>query len=90
MTSVEGDAFKGTCKVKLGPIALLYSGTGSFLERDAAAQRFVIEAKGRDKRGNGTAGANVTASLTEAGGSTGSRWSPTWRSPASRRSSAAA
>jgi len=67
LTSVEGDSFKGTAKVKLGPVALQYAGTGSFLERDDAAHRFVLEAKGKDKRGNGTAGATVTAVLTPAG-----------------------
>ena len=66
VTSVEGDDFQGTCKVKLGPISLLYTGSGSFLERDEAAHRFVLEAKGKDKRGNGTAGATVTAVMTEA------------------------
>jgi carbon monoxide dehydrogenase subunit G len=65
VTEIHGDDFKGTCKVKLGPIALLYTGTGTFLEKDEAARRFVIEAKGKDKRGNGTAGATVTATFAE-------------------------
>ncbi|WP_370290508.1 SRPBCC family protein [Nocardioides sp.] len=68
VTSVSEDAdgaatFEGTCKVKLGPIALVYAGSGRFVERDAAAHRFVVEAKGRDKRGNGTAGATVTVQM---------------------------
>lgn len=67
LTSVEGDDFKGSCKVKLGPIALVYNGTGTFLERDEAVHRFVLEAMGKDKRGNGTAGATVTAVLTAEG-----------------------
>jgi carbon monoxide dehydrogenase subunit G len=67
LTSVEGDEFAGTCKVRLGPVALQYAGAGSFLERDDAAKRFVLEAKGKDKRGNGTAGATVTAVLSAAG-----------------------
>lgn len=29
VTSTEGDRFEGTCKVKLGPIALVYKGAGS-------------------------------------------------------------
>lgn len=70
VTSVEGDSFEGSCKVKLGPIALVYNGSGHFVEKDAAAHRMVIEAKGKDKRGNGTAGAHVTAQLTDTGGST--------------------
>ncbi len=67
VTSVEGDTFQGTCKVKLGPIALQYSGSGQFLERDAETFRMLLEAKGRDKRGNGTAGANVTTTFVEEG-----------------------
>jgi carbon monoxide dehydrogenase subunit G len=55
--------FEGTCKVKLGPIALVYAGSGAFVHRDDTAHRFVVEAKGRDKRGNGTAGATVTLSM---------------------------
>jgi carbon monoxide dehydrogenase subunit G len=67
VTEVDGNDFKGTCKVKLGPIAMVYSGAGTFLEKDEAAHRFVIEAKGKDKRGNGTAGATVTATFAEEG-----------------------
>ncbi|MBA2550079.1 MAG: SRPBCC family protein [Nocardioidaceae bacterium] len=66
LTSVEGDDFTGACKVKLGPISLQYTGTGRFVQRDEAAHRAVIEAKGKDKRGNGTAAATVTAQLSEA------------------------
>lgn len=67
LTSYDGDAFEGLVKVKLGPISLQYTGTGRFVERDEAAHRAVIEAKGKDKRGNGTAAAGVTA-LLEADG----------------------
>ncbi len=70
VTSVEGDSFEGTCKVKLGPIALVYKGSGHFVEKDEATHRMVIEAKGKDKRGNGTAGATVTATLVDSGEST--------------------
>ncbi|MDO5503107.1 MAG: SRPBCC domain-containing protein [Actinomycetia bacterium] len=63
VTEVSDDSFKGTVKVKLGPIALQYAGSGEFLERDDNAKRAVIEAKGKDKRGNGTAGATVTMQL---------------------------
>jgi uncharacterized protein len=66
VTSVEGDRFEGTCKVKLGPIALMYAGSGQFVTRDDDAHRATIEAMGKDKRGNGTAGAKVTIALDEA------------------------
>ena len=70
VTSVEGETFKGSCKVKLGPIALVYNGSGTFVEKDETAHRFVVEAKGKDKRGNGTAGATVTLTMADAAGST--------------------
>jgi len=68
VTSVEGDTFQGSCKVKLGPIALVYNGSGTFLDKDEAAHTMKIEAKGKDKRGNGTAGADVMASMNEVSG----------------------
>ena len=58
LTSYDGEEFDGLVKVKLGPISLQYTGTGRFVERDEAAHRAVIEAKGKDKRGNGTAAAD--------------------------------
>jgi carbon monoxide dehydrogenase subunit G len=63
LTEVSGSSFSGTVKVKLGPISLLYKGSGEFLESDAAARRMVIKAAGKDSRGNGTASATVTVSL---------------------------
>src|SRR5688572_30522232 len=70
VTEADEESFSGSVKVKLGPIALLYNGSGTFVEKDAEAHRFVVDAKGKDKRGNGTAGAKVTVSMAEAGGST--------------------
>jgi len=67
LTSYDGDEFTGSCKVKLGPVSLQYSGNGTFLERDPADHHAVIEAKGKDRRGNGTATARVTARLAESG-----------------------
>ena len=61
ITSIEGDEFTGSVKIKLGPIALVYNGSGRYVERNDAERRVVIEARGKDKRGNGTATAKVTA-----------------------------
>ena len=71
VTGVDGDSFTGTVKVKLGPIALQYAGQGRFVERDDATHKAVIEATGKDKRGNGTAGATATITVSdgEGGGS---------------------
>jgi Uncharacterized conserved protein len=68
--SVDGDDFTGSVKVKLGPINLTYKGKASFVEKDEAVHRAVIDARGRDARGNGTATAKITAVLSESGGST--------------------
>jgi carbon monoxide dehydrogenase subunit G len=70
LISAEGDAFAGSVKVKLGPISMQYTGTGTWKERDEASGRAVIEARGKDKRGNGTASALVTAQLTADGAGT--------------------
>ena len=70
LTKVEGDSFTGTVKVKLGPISLLYKGSGQFLEKDEAARKVVIKASGKDARGGGTAAATVTLTLTETEGGT--------------------
>lgn len=68
--SVEGDSFTGNVKVRVGPITVAYSGRASFLEKDVTARRVVVEAKGRETRGAGTAAATVTAQLHEQGEST--------------------
>lgn len=67
--SVDGDSFTGQVKVKVGPITVAYAGKASFLEKDATAHRAVVEAKGRETRGSGTAAATVTASMADEGGS---------------------
>ncbi|HEX3260952.1 MAG TPA: SRPBCC family protein [Pseudonocardia sp.] len=67
LTEYEGDSFSGTVKVKLGPISLTYKGKGVYKERDDAAHRVVIDASGRDSRGNGTAEATVVGTMTADG-----------------------
>ena len=70
LDSVEGDAFTGRVKVKLGPINLTYQGKASFVEKDADAHRAVIDGRGKDQRGNGTAAALITAQLKAEGDTT--------------------
>jgi uncharacterized protein len=67
LTEYEGDTFAGTVKVKLGPISLTYKGKGTYKERDDANHRVVIDASGRDSRGNGTAEATVTGTMVSDG-----------------------
>ncbi|SDK46674.1 Carbon monoxide dehydrogenase subunit G [Actinopolyspora mzabensis] len=70
LKSAEGEEFAGSVKVKLGPVSLMYKGNGSFTEVDHEERRAVIEASGKDSRGNGTASASVTARLASEGTST--------------------
>jgi carbon monoxide dehydrogenase subunit G len=67
LTGVDDDSFTGTVKVKVGPITLLYKGTGTFTEHDEQARRAVLKASAKDTRGNGTVNATVTLTLTEKG-----------------------
>jgi carbon monoxide dehydrogenase subunit G len=63
LTEYTGDSFTGTVKVKLGPISLTYKGKGTYIDRDDANHKVVIDATGRDSRGNGTAAAKVTGTM---------------------------
>jgi len=67
VTKIDGDDFEGTVKVKVGPITVTYGGTASFLEKDEAQRIAVIEARGKEMRGSGTATARVTAQLFDNG-----------------------
>lgn len=70
VTKVDGPNIEGVVKVKVGPITVSYSGTATFLETDEAARRVVIEARGKETRGAGTASARVTTQLVDEGGRT--------------------
>ena len=70
VTSVDGDDFTGTVKVKVGPIQVTYKGQAKFVEKDETAHRVVLEASGKEARGSGTAAATVTAVLTADGAKT--------------------
>lgn len=60
---VDGDEYRGTIKVKVGPITAEYRGTARFMEKDDAAHRAVLRAEGRETRGQGNASATITAVL---------------------------
>ncbi|MFW0797165.1 SRPBCC family protein [Gordonia sp. CPCC 205515] len=70
LTEVDGDKFTGQIKVKIGPVALVYKGVGTFIEKDEGAHRAVIEGNAKESRGQGTAKATVTMTLTEEGDTT--------------------
>ena len=60
--------YAGTMKVKIGPITANYKGNVKFEETDETNHRAVLEATGRDARGQGTASATITSTLQEEGG----------------------
>lgn len=70
LLSVDGDQFTGAVKVKVGPITVSYKGEAAFQEKDAAVQRVVIKANGKETRGSGNVAAVVTAALKDEGDST--------------------
>lgn len=70
LLSVNGDEFNGAVKVKVGPITVSYKGVAAYQEKDAASQRIVLKAEGKETRGNGTAAATVTAQLKDEGDTT--------------------
>jgi carbon monoxide dehydrogenase subunit G len=63
LETVDGDAFTGSVKVKLGPVNMTYGGKARFVEKDEANHRAVIEGTGKETRGSGTASAHVTCQL---------------------------
>ncbi len=70
LEEIEGDEYRGTVKVKVGPITAQYKGKATFVEKDDAAHKAVLKAEGRDSRGQGNASALITAQLAEVGGKT--------------------
>jgi uncharacterized protein len=67
LTEVAGEEYRGTVKVKVGPITASFKGTATLTEKDEAAHRAVLKAQGRDTGGKGNANATITAQLEPAG-----------------------
>jgi uncharacterized protein len=67
LQEIEGDEYRGIVKVKVGPITAQYKGAATFQEQDEAGRRIVLKAEGRDTRGQGSASAVITATMTESG-----------------------
>ena len=70
LQEIEGDEYRGIVKVKVGPIQAQYKGKATFLERDDVNFKAVLDAAGRDTRGQGNASAIITAQLEAAGETT--------------------
>ncbi|MQA79582.1 MAG: hypothetical protein GEV10_14075 [Streptosporangiales bacterium] len=70
LTEVEGDVYRGTVRVKVGPVVARFSGQAEFRERDDDEHRAVLEARGKEATGKGIASATVTMLLTPDGDKT--------------------
>jgi uncharacterized protein len=70
LQEIEGDEYRGIVKVKVGPITAQYKGAAVFQEQDEAARKLVLKAEGRDTRGQGSASALITVTMSETSGST--------------------
>jgi uncharacterized protein len=63
LEEIDGDEFRGFVKVKVGPITAQYKGTAKLAEVDEAQRRILIDASGRDTRGQGNASAKILVTM---------------------------
>ena len=70
LTEQEGEEYRGKMTVRLGPVKQEYNGTVKFEETDEQEHRAVLKADGKDQRGQGTASATITSTMSEENGST--------------------
>lgn len=71
LTEVVNDhQYKGKVNIKMGPVSLSFNGDVDITERDEAAKRMVMKAKGSEMKGKGQANATVVSSLERSGSGT--------------------
>jgi carbon monoxide dehydrogenase subunit G len=68
--TVDERTWKGKVNAKFGPVSLSFAGTVTMQERDDAAHRVVLSAKGMEQKGKGAANATVTSWLEPGDGGT--------------------
>ncbi len=68
--SSEEGVYEGNFTIKLGPTTAAYAGKLALTEVDDGAHRVTMSANGRDKRGQGSAKATISSSMSEADGTT--------------------
>jgi carbon monoxide dehydrogenase subunit G len=68
--TVDDTTWKGKVNVKFGPVSMSFAGTVVMEERDDAAHRVKLRAKGTEQKGKGAANASVTSWLEPAEGGT--------------------
>jgi carbon monoxide dehydrogenase subunit G len=66
-TGQEEDTYTGTMTIKVGAVTVTYNARLRFIEKDESSRRAVIEAEGRETRGQGSASATITSTVEETG-----------------------
>ena len=61
--TIDGRNWKGKLTMKFGPVSMSFTGSVTLEERDEAAHRVVLHAKGTEQKGKGAADAKVTSWL---------------------------
>jgi uncharacterized protein len=64
LEEIDGNEFRGVVKVKVGPITAQYKGAARLAEVNEAERRILIDASGRDTRGQGNASAKILVTMT--------------------------
>ena len=68
--TVDERNWRGKVSMKFGPVGLSFAGTVEMVERDDAAHRVKLLAKGMEAKGKGAATATITSWLEATGAST--------------------
>lgn len=70
VVEVGENTYTGAVGMKVGPIKVAYRGTVSFRELDAAKKQMILDARGSENSGKGSAAAVVTIQLVDTGAGT--------------------
>jgi uncharacterized protein len=67
LEEIEGNEYRGTVKLKVGPITAQYKGAATFLEKNDETKIAKLKGEGRDSKGQGNASVLVTMTLVADG-----------------------
>jgi len=67
---IDQDNYKGTVSMKFGPVSVKYNGQVTFVKRDTANHEMILQGKGMDDKGKGSADMLLTVKLIPKEGQT--------------------
>jgi len=70
LQEIEGEEYRGIVAVKVGPVNAKYKGSATIASTDVESRRIVIEASGKETKGQGYAQATITVDLLGDGSAT--------------------